>query len=358
MTLRYIGLVMDVYDGQQAVAQQASNATTNSGKKGGKDRRKHEDNIVTETAISDPPGLLEIAAFGLFFAGTLVGPQFPLARFRAFVNGEFLDKSTANVRQSSLMASIQRFVAGVFYLVLHQWGTFWVPDDYLNSKEFLHLPFLWKVFWNTIWFRAVMYRYVLCWLLTEGATILSGIAYNGKDGNGDDRWDGVRDIHIIKFELGSDYQSVIDSFNCGTNNFAKNHLFKRFKWVGNKLASHALTLFYLALWHGYHIGYFMLFAHEFMCMAAQEQLYEFIEKGPPVVRKLLSFWWMRPLCWLFGRVAINTSMAFAFLTFGLVKKEVWIVPLASMYFYGYVLYFVLWPALFHFLLRPMIKKTA
>ncbi|KAL3096426.1 hypothetical protein niasHT_028662 [Heterodera trifolii] len=57
-----------------------------NGNKSGKDRRKHEDNIVTETAISDPPGLLGIAAFVLFFAGTLVGPQFPLARFRAFVN--------------------------------------------------------------------------------------------------------------------------------------------------------------------------------------------------------------------------------------------------------------------------------
>lgn len=65
------------------------------------------------------------------------------------------------------------------------------------------------------------FRYCAAWLLTEGAAILCGLAYNGKNSLGEDRWDGVRDIHIIKFELGGDFQSVIESFNCGTNTFAK-----------------------------------------------------------------------------------------------------------------------------------------
>ncbi|KAL3095055.1 hypothetical protein niasHT_023031 [Heterodera trifolii] len=68
-------------------------ALEHNGNKSGKDRWKHEDNIVTETAISDPPALLGIAAFVLFFAGTLVGPQFPLARFRAFVNRQIWTKA-------------------------------------------------------------------------------------------------------------------------------------------------------------------------------------------------------------------------------------------------------------------------
>lgn len=50
---------------------------------------------------------------------------------------------------------------------------------------------------------------------------MTGIAYNGKDSKGNDRWDGVRDVHIIKWEFGLDFQSVIDSFNVGTNTFAK-----------------------------------------------------------------------------------------------------------------------------------------
>uniref|UniRef100_A0A914MAB5 Lysophospholipid acyltransferase 5 n=1 Tax=Meloidogyne incognita TaxID=6306 RepID=A0A914MAB5_MELIC len=218
------------------------------------------------------------------------------------------------------------------------------------------LPLFWKIVWNTIWFKSTMYRYCVAWLLTEGSSILSGISYNGKDLNGDDKWNGTRNINIIKWELGSDFQSVIDSFNCCTNEFAKNHIFKRLKWLGNKYYSHLITLLYLAVWHGYHLGYFMLFAFEFMCMVAQEQLYTFIAFGPPQFRHLINLWWAKPFCWLFGRLNICVSMAFAFLTFGLVKKEIWITPLKSMYFYGYIIYFIVWPTLFTFVLRPLIKK--
>ena len=71
-----------------------------------------------------------------------------------------------------------------------------------------------------------MYRYCVAWLLTEGSSILCGISYNGKDLNGDDKWNGTRNINIIKWELGSDFQSVIDSFNCCTNEFAKKFVLK------------------------------------------------------------------------------------------------------------------------------------
>ncbi|CAK5103735.1 unnamed protein product [Meloidogyne enterolobii] len=310
----------------------------------------------SKTAITDKPNLLEIAAFVFFFSGTLTGPHFSLKRFREFVKGDYLDRERNEVRQSSIMASLQRFVVGVFFAVLYKWGTVWVPDSYFNSPEFLSLPLFWKIVWNTIWFKSTMYRYCVAWLLTEGSSILCGISYNGKDLNGDDKWNGTRNINIIKWELGSDFQSVIDSFNCCTNEFAKNHIFKRLKWLGNKYYSHLITLLYLAVWHGYHLGYFMLFAFEFMCMVAQEQLYTFIAFGPPQIRHLINLWWAKPLCWLFGRLNISISMAFAFLTFGLVKKEIWITPLKSMYFYGYIIYFIVWPTFFTFVLRPLIKK--
>jgi multidrug transporter EmrE-like cation transporter len=37
---------------------------------------------------------------------------------------------------SSIMASLQRFVAGVFFAVMHGWGTVWVSDSFFNSPEF------------------------------------------------------------------------------------------------------------------------------------------------------------------------------------------------------------------------------
>lgn len=114
--------------------------------------QKEKKSAKSDTAITDKPGLLEIAAYALFFSGTLVGPQFPLSRFRDFVDGKFLDEKTHEIRESrfyyeicecnafliaSIMASLQRFVAGVFFAVLHQWGAVWVPDAYFTSAEFM-----------------------------------------------------------------------------------------------------------------------------------------------------------------------------------------------------------------------------
>lgn len=60
-------------------------------------------------AIMDVPSLMETAAYGLFFAGTLVGPQFPLRRFRSFVNGEYLDKN-GQIRESRLVQTTELFI--------------------------------------------------------------------------------------------------------------------------------------------------------------------------------------------------------------------------------------------------------
>ncbi|CAJ0916226.1 unnamed protein product, partial [Mesorhabditis belari] len=158
MCLRFIGLVMDVYDGQ------------------------HYDSLKADqklTAIRDPPSLLETAAFGLFFTGTLVGPQFSLARFRAFVNGDFLDEQ----------------------------NNFTLIDRVPGWKE----------------------------------------------------------------------------FNQQT--------------------------------------------------------------------------WMRPICWLTGKMIISYSMGFAFLTFGLIKTRLWYKPLFSLYGIGYILYFVAWPILFQVLKRKLPLKN-
>ncbi|VDK79441.1 unnamed protein product [Onchocerca ochengi] len=288
MTLRFIGLVMDIYDGHKPAGE----------------LKKYQ----IQTSIKKSPNLLEIAAFGYFFCGTFAGPLFTLSRFRSFVAGEYLD-SKKEVRISGLMPSLGRFVMACFYIIIYQWGVLWIPNEYFNSPEFFALSFRWKVIWIVLWFRIIMCRYISVWLFTEGAAILAGIAYNGKDLKGNDRWDGVRDVHIKRWEFGLDFQSVIDSFNVGTNTFAKNNLYRRLQWLGNQTYSHFITLIYLAIWHGYHLGYFIIFVLEFGCILAQKQA------AQP---------YMLPLKFIFGRIVINVSMGIGFLTFGLVKTRNWI----------------------------------
>lgn len=121
--------------------------------------------------------------------------------------------------------------------------------------------------------------------MQETANILNGIARNDSS---EDKWDGVRDFHISRFELGYTCQSMVDSFNYNTNQWsgrcaiplvaidlliaACRYVFRRLRFLGNRVLSHGVTLLFLAVWHGYHLGYFLLFAFEFACVIAEKQV--------------------------------------------------------------------------------------
>ena len=49
------------------------------------------------TALKKIPSLLEVMGHTYFFGGFLVGPQFPMQRFQAFVKGAFSDPVTGGL---------------------------------------------------------------------------------------------------------------------------------------------------------------------------------------------------------------------------------------------------------------------
>ncbi|KHJ80004.1 MBOAT family protein [Oesophagostomum dentatum] len=133
LTLRYIGLVMDVYDGEHLDTLKP-------------DQKK--------TAIKDVPGLLEIAAFGLFYTGTFAGPQFSLSKFRSVVNGDWLDEKR-QPRATAYEAAIRRFIGGCIYMAINQIGCAWLPNTYFNTPEFYVSVFHVQLF-NVIYLRSIV----------------------------------------------------------------------------------------------------------------------------------------------------------------------------------------------------------
>ncbi|KAK6045886.1 hypothetical protein COOONC_16609 [Cooperia oncophora] len=104
--------------------------------------------------------------------------------------------------------------------------------------------------------------------------------------------------------MGYDFNSFVQSFNRGTNTWVKNNIFRRLRWLDSKPLAHLITLMYLAIWHGYHLGYFLIFGLEFGAMMAQQE------------------------------------------------------PVKSLYFIGYIFYFIIWPILYRVLLNilPLRKN--
>ena len=50
------------------------------------------------------------------------------------------------------------------------------------------------------------------------------------------------------------------------------HIFKRLKFLGNKVMSQMATLLFLALWHGLHSGYILCFSMEFIIVNVERQV--------------------------------------------------------------------------------------
>ena len=62
--------------------------------------------------------------------------------------------------------------------------------DYVETVEFASLGFLRKSLYFSLWVKIILAKYISAWLLSEGAVILSGLAYNGRWEDGSIKWNG------------------------------------------------------------------------------------------------------------------------------------------------------------------------
>lgn len=113
------------------------------------------------------PNLLEVFGFAYFPPTVIIGPQFSFKRYMSFLDHKF--EGTQNMEHG-----LRRFLTGVFYLALYQFLTFIVPDGYFLTQEFLDKNFLYKLLMVSIWGRCTLYKYIMCWILSEGAAICCG----------------------------------------------------------------------------------------------------------------------------------------------------------------------------------------
>jgi lysophospholipid acyltransferase 5 len=113
------------------------------------------------------PNLLEVFAFAYFPPTVIIGPQFSFKRYSNFLDRKF--EGTQNMQHGMI-----RCGTGVCYLAMYQALTFIVPDGYFMSKNFDDSNFLWKMLLVSIWGHQTLYKYISCWILSEGAATCCG----------------------------------------------------------------------------------------------------------------------------------------------------------------------------------------
>ncbi|XP_064214490.1 lysophospholipid acyltransferase 5 [Tribolium castaneum] len=326
LVLRLIAVAYDYYDGQQPEESL------------GAENRK--------VALKTCPNVLEFFAHALFPASFMVGPQFPMKKYQDFVAGKFERDCTE--------AAVRRFALGVFYLVVFQLLGLLVSDDYMYSPEFRELGFVKKMLLMGLWGRFTLYKYISCWLLTEGACILFGLAYNGKGANGESLWNGVENVKLGTFENTTEFTHYIQSFNINTNHWSAQYIYKRLKFLGNRHVSQLATLLFLAVWHGFHSGYYVCFFFEFMVVYMEREVKSIVNNNAQ-----LSEFFSRPgvglVVKIFLRIYTFVFMGWCLMPFALLKFEKYWAAFSGVSHVGSI-FFLLWPVVYGPILKAVFKR--
>lgn len=246
LTLRMIGYGFDISDGL-----------------------KRDEELSKEqqgTALREQPTLLELLGYAYFPSSFLVGPQFPYRRYQRFTNGDFRQYG------GNVEAGTRRFAAAVGYLIVCQVGLGYLPDAYFLSPQFAQESFVKRIYMLGFWAKFSLYKYISCWLFAEGALMYIGFTYNGNDELGNPDWSGCSNVKLKLLETGNTMQHYVQSFNVNTNQWVGQYIFKRLKFLNNRNISYSAALIFLAVWHGFHSGYYMAFVMEYMIVSVEKQV--------------------------------------------------------------------------------------
>ncbi|XP_030843010.1 lysophospholipid acyltransferase 5 [Strongylocentrotus purpuratus] len=333
MVLKVIGVALDLYDGQKS-----------------KDKLSAEQQ---QHYLTRAPSLLEMGGFCLFFGGFLAGPQFSMRLYLDYTNNrlipEWEQKHPSNARYS-----INRFCFGVIYVCVGVGLNLMMPDAHFMTEEFTSKNLLHKLFTVYLWGTSYRARYGGVFLLAEGASIMTGIAYSGLDTEGKAEWKGSANMNVYGLETAGTFRGLVSNYNTNTSKWAGRCVYKRLKFLGNRQLSQFVTLMFLALWHGVYIGYFHCFLFQLFTLTFDEQWLKVWRKlgfGSLMSNPVIAFL-MTAIC----NVFVMTSFSYALISFQLSKWGLFTQVYASMYYIGHV-WFIGWMLLFPLVLQPMLHSN-
>lgn len=156
------------------------------------------------------------------------------------------------------------------------------------------------------------------------------------------------------FITSTKFQHYIDSFNCNTNYFAAEYIYKRLKFLGNKYASQALTLLFLAVWHGVNSGYYATFLNEFILIFFEKQFEDLLKKTV-LYEALWSSTYLKYLSYVVLKIYTLVFMGWSLTPFDLKVESKWVYVYSKLWFSGYIL-FVPWAFCYKPLIKLLFKK--
>ncbi|KAJ8517364.1 hypothetical protein ONZ45_g5454 [Pleurotus djamor] len=219
--------------------------------------------------ISTFPGLLEFLGYSFYFPGFLVGPYLVFSDYMALVNETLFKDAQGKTKPGMAIPTGRKRVAyrklatGLTFL-----GLFVLYGGTYNFGVALQPWFAEK----SLWYRIAFYslcgifertKYYALWIMTEGASILTGLGFTGFGPSGDSLWEGAANVQVLNIEFAPSIKVLLDSWNMKTNVWLRECMYKRVTPKGKKAGfrSSMLTFLTSAVWHGVNGGYYLAFVY-------------------------------------------------------------------------------------------------
>jgi len=217
--------------------------------------------------VSKFPSLLEFLGFSLYFPGVLVGPFLEFAAYMPLINGtSFNAANGSESHRQGLPNGRKRAAYRKMLLALGFLGMYMVVAPKISFQTtvtawFLQQSLLYRILVVQLAGFVERSRYYSVWILTEGASILTGLGFTGYSPSGVATWNGAANVDVRKIEIPENFKMLIDSWNIKTNVWLRECVYKRVTPKGQKAGFQSSILTYLtsAIWHGVSPGYYLTF---------------------------------------------------------------------------------------------------
>ena len=247
------------------------------------------------------------------------GPQHSMKRFRKFIQRNIEDGDMTGSKRFAT----KRFLMGWVYFAIHIVFSSIAPVDYITTEEFQSMPFLKMSLYYTIWVKGILAKYIGAWLLAEGAVILSGLGYNGRKPDGTILWNGGANVRLRLFESCTTFGQLIQAFNINTNSWCMTYIYKRCRFLNNQMMSQGITLAFLAIWHGFHSGYYLTFFHELLVMQFEKQFFSMVDNSP-MMKQLYEHAPFKIFSKIVGKFYLLFFLPHCFMPFALLKHAIYL----------------------------------
>ena len=183
-------------------------------------------------ALKAIPSPLVFLGFLYYFPGLSAGPAFEITDYISFTDLTMYKDCPNSFpsRLSALFATFLKLFTLIFCFVgltiAGDWPTSWAlcakdSDPALSceigglSGEFLALPLYLRIGYLWISSALVRYSYYFAWTLSDMASTLCGLGYNGVGKDGSLKWDRLTNCRMLDVETGQSTRTCINGWNLG-----------------------------------------------------------------------------------------------------------------------------------------------